>query len=60
MFKLLKDGTSIQVSSNKVVDNNKSVNVVQNGFIEKRSVKTEVMLTSTNFYVYIFLNIQTV
>ncbi|VDM91552.1 unnamed protein product [Litomosoides sigmodontis] len=42
MFKLLKDGASVQVSSNKAADNNKSPNVVQNGFIEKRSMKTEV------------------
>lgn len=42
MFKLLKDGASIQLSPNKVIDNNKSTNMAQNGFIEKRSMKTEV------------------
>ncbi|CAG9530828.1 unnamed protein product [Cercopithifilaria johnstoni] len=47
MFKLLKDGASIQLSSNKIIDdNNKSANVAQNGFIEKRSMKTEVPKTS--------------
>uniref|UniRef100_A0A0R3RWH6 Transcription factor protein n=1 Tax=Elaeophora elaphi TaxID=1147741 RepID=A0A0R3RWH6_9BILA len=46
MFKLLKDGASIQLSPNKVVDNNKSTNVAQNGFIEKRPMKTEVSKTS--------------
>ncbi|EJW81306.1 hypothetical protein WUBG_07785 [Wuchereria bancrofti] len=46
MFKLLKDGASIQLSPNKVTDNNKSTNVAQNGFIEKRSMKAEVPKTS--------------
>ncbi|VIO86083.1 Uncharacterized protein BM_BM1974 [Brugia malayi] len=46
MFKLLKDGASIQLSPNKVSDNNKSTNVAQNGFIEKRSLKAEVPKTS--------------
>uniref|UniRef100_A0A915Q4A4 Uncharacterized protein n=1 Tax=Setaria digitata TaxID=48799 RepID=A0A915Q4A4_9BILA len=47
MFKLLKDGASIQLSSNKVTDsNNKSANVAQNGFIERRSMKTEMPKTS--------------
>ncbi|KAM3726752.1 AT hook-containing protein [Dirofilaria immitis] len=46
MFKLLKDGASIQLSPTKVIDNNKLTNVAQNGFIEKRSMKTEVSKTS--------------
>uniref|UniRef100_A0A8R1TV61 Uncharacterized protein n=1 Tax=Onchocerca volvulus TaxID=6282 RepID=A0A8R1TV61_ONCVO len=46
MFKLLKDGSSIQLSPNKVIDNNKLTYVAQNGFIEKRSVKAEVSKTS--------------
>ncbi|VDP20877.1 unnamed protein product [Onchocerca flexuosa] len=46
MFKLLKDGSSIQLSPNKVIDNNKLTNVAQNGFIEKRSMKAEVSKTS--------------
>ncbi|KAK6109840.1 hypothetical protein QQG55_37555 [Brugia pahangi] len=46
MFKLLKDGASIQLSPNKVSDNNKSTNVARNGFIEKRSLKAEVPKTS--------------
>ncbi|EFO15363.2 hypothetical protein LOAG_13147 [Loa loa] len=46
MFKLLKDGASIQLSPNKIIDNNKSTNVAQNGFIEKRPVKTEMSKTS--------------
>lgn len=51
MFKLLKDSASIQLSPNKIIDNNKPVvNMAQNGFIEKRLTKTEVILT--NFHSY--------